>query len=90
MSAVDLERATGHVGPLSDENYMHALTNVYWVVQMACGLELIAMTGNHEEATAIAREHLRLLIDPVDGLHAVPEELQMRWKSQVYRGGRGG
>ena len=80
----------GSAEPLSEQHYMNALTNCYWVSRMAFGLELITMTNDLDEVHAIAREHLELLVDPVEGLRSgIPDEIHLRWRIAA-RGGLAG
>ena len=68
-------------GPLPDENFMYALTNVYWVSRMAIGLESVIRAQDLDDAHEIARESLRELLDPVDGLRSgIHDDLRLRWR----------
>lgn len=68
-------------GSLSDENFLHALTHTKWVTRMACGLELVTLTDDIDEAHAIARDHLGNLVDPMDGLGSgLPDAMRLRWR----------
>jgi uncharacterized protein (DUF2461 family) len=75
------EKLTMGNNPLSDEDFIHALRNTHWVTRMACGLEMVTMATDINEAHAIAREHLGDLVDPVDGLRlGIHPGLHLRWR----------
>ena len=81
MTVVSEQILHGPPGPLSDENYMYALTNAYWVSRMASGLDLITLVETLDEAHEIAREYLGILIDPVTGLRSgIADEMRLRWR----------
>ena len=68
-------------GPLSDENFLYALTNAHWVFRMAAGLEEIIWAETLEEAHRIARQRLGELVDPVSGLRVgVDDSVHLRWR----------
>lgn len=66
-------------GPLPPESYLHALTNVYWLTRVTAALELITRVDDIEEVHELARSHLRILLDPVDGLPGIPDDIRLRW-----------
>ena len=78
---LQIEKITTGKGPLSDEDYIHALANTYWVYRLACGLELVTLAEDIDDAHSIARTSLRELVDPIDGLRVgVDDSAHLRWR----------
>ena len=78
---MNIEKPENQYGPLPYENLLSVLTNIYWVGKLAAALEIVAASDDLEHSHEVARDHLGMLIDPVDGLRAgIPEELRLRWR----------
>lgn len=78
---MNIEKLDPTDGPLSYENLLAVLANIYWVGRLAGGLEIILGSDDIEETHRVAQEHLGYLVDPVDGLRSgIPEHIRLRWK----------